>query len=149
MRSLLPITAPRVGMWGKAGLFLKHRVAAEVRLGVTSRAGGVRRETEHTGSVLGYLPVGPSWSTCPVTEHNLRSLRASFSAPRCGCAVSAQGRAQKGSPFTGLRTQRISPSFTRGETEARRGRGRPELAGALQAAWFPLFSPMLLGPLKI
>lgn len=104
--------------------------------------------------MLGYLPRGAAPSGA-ILEH-LSLHRTQSQEPRSqqfgpsvwtGSAVSAQGRAQKGSPFAGLRTQWISPSLTGGETEARRDRRRPELAGALQAVWVPLFS--LLGPLKI
>lgn len=107
----------------------------------------------HTGPARGHLPRGPA-PRGAVLEHlslhqpnlslTLRSLE--LPAPRWGGArgsggsVSAQGRAQKGSPFAGLRTQRHPPpSFPEGETEARGGRGRPEPAGTCQAAW-PLSS---------
>lgn len=96
---LPPTLAPRVGTGWKAGLFLKHRVAAVVPSGVMSRAGAglgaaVR---QHTGSAgicpKAQLPVGLSWGTCRFTA---RRLGVSFLTPLCRWAVSAQGRAQKG-----------------------------------------------------
>lgn len=164
--SLLEVLAPRFsrkGPWGEVSYHrtrgrggVEGRTLSEAQSGSCSLSGcnnvlswGGGGQTELSG-MLGYLPRGAAPSGA-ILEH-LSLHRTQSQEPRSqqfgpsvwtGSAVSAQGRAQKGSPFAGLRTQWISPSLTGGETEARQKKARAGrgLAGCVGSIVFTRGSP--------